>query len=471
MPPEDIKIRTHRRVQAVHAPGPRTTPVQQMPYVPDTVPIVDVPYPAHMTRVWLEWARQITMIAAGAAEGGTVAAHHATHETGGSDALTALDAGILTCGTVPDARLSANVLKHTGGYPGGTTNFLRADGTFTAPPSGTGDVVGPASAVADNLTAFNGTTGKIIKDSGKPLAQVPLKNLQNIFTQDQAIQKNSIAEGPALFLDDLSQAANARSWRMSTAATELRFNALNDDGSLLTIPLRLTRGGDAAIANGLNVNGSGGNVACKNQANIFTAGQQIRMASAPLVLHDTGQPADARVFQLTNNSQLLYFIASNDALTVNQAIPLSLNRGGDVLVGKDVYEKGRAVPMGHWQDVPYSAGNFNASGGMTWTVSAGNLIFSRYTVIGKTLIWLLYIEGASLSGTAGSQLYVALPPGCVGVSKRGVVATTQLFDGVHFRGWVRANTTYVIIEKDPPAALALNTGLTYVEFTISLEIN
>lgn len=49
---------------------------------------------------------------------------------------TPLNATNLTSGTVPDARLSVNVLKHTGGYPGGTTNFLRADGTFAAPPGG-----------------------------------------------------------------------------------------------------------------------------------------------------------------------------------------------------------------------------------------------------------------------------------------------------------------------------------------------
>jgi len=44
---------------------------------------------------------------------------------------TPLKADQLT-GTVPDARLTPNVLTHPAGYPGGTTNFLRADGTFAA---------------------------------------------------------------------------------------------------------------------------------------------------------------------------------------------------------------------------------------------------------------------------------------------------------------------------------------------------
>jgi hypothetical protein len=92
----------------------------------------------------------------------TPTAHRTSHETGGADALTALSAVILTTGTLPDARLSANVLKYAGGYPGGTANYLRADGTFAAPPAGTGDVVGPGSATSNAVALFSGTTGKLL---------------------------------------------------------------------------------------------------------------------------------------------------------------------------------------------------------------------------------------------------------------------------------------------------------------------
>jgi hypothetical protein len=47
---------------------------------------------------------------------------------------------------------------------GGTTNFLRADGTWVA-VSGTGDVVGPASAVDNAITRFDTTTGKLVQNS------------------------------------------------------------------------------------------------------------------------------------------------------------------------------------------------------------------------------------------------------------------------------------------------------------------
>ena len=49
------------------------------------------------------------------------------------------------------------------------------DSTFMeqlAANSGTGDVVGPASAVSGNLATFNGTTGKLIQDGGFALSSI-----------------------------------------------------------------------------------------------------------------------------------------------------------------------------------------------------------------------------------------------------------------------------------------------------------
>jgi hypothetical protein len=43
--------------------------------------------------------------------------------------------------------------------------FLKADGTFAVPPSGSGDVVGPASATDNAVARYNTTTGKLIQDS------------------------------------------------------------------------------------------------------------------------------------------------------------------------------------------------------------------------------------------------------------------------------------------------------------------
>lgn len=51
---------------------------------------------------------------------------------------------------------------------GGTTNFLRADGSWAAPPGGgggSGDVVGPAGATDNAVARFDGATGKLVQAS------------------------------------------------------------------------------------------------------------------------------------------------------------------------------------------------------------------------------------------------------------------------------------------------------------------
>ena len=48
----------------------------------------------------------------------------------------------------------------------GAVKFKNSAGTVTTISGGSGDVVGPGSAVNNNFAVFDGTTGKLIKDSG-----------------------------------------------------------------------------------------------------------------------------------------------------------------------------------------------------------------------------------------------------------------------------------------------------------------
>jgi len=52
------------------------------------------------------------------------------------------------------------------GTVGTSLKYAREDHVHPAGASGSGDVTGPASAVADSIAVFNGATGKIIKDGG-----------------------------------------------------------------------------------------------------------------------------------------------------------------------------------------------------------------------------------------------------------------------------------------------------------------
>jgi hypothetical protein len=54
----------------------------------------------------------------------------------------------------------------------GATGKLIADGGVPIPGTGFGDVVGPASAVDDNFASFDTTTGKLIQDSGYSAADI-----------------------------------------------------------------------------------------------------------------------------------------------------------------------------------------------------------------------------------------------------------------------------------------------------------
>ena len=57
------------------------------------------------------------------------------------------------------------------GYTSNAGKYVRVNGTetgleFVTLSGGSGDVVGPASSAANNIVTFDGTTGKLIKDSG-----------------------------------------------------------------------------------------------------------------------------------------------------------------------------------------------------------------------------------------------------------------------------------------------------------------
>lgn len=60
--------------------------------------------------------------------------------------------------------------------------------------AGAGDVVGPASAVADRITVFDSMTGKLVKDGGKTIADLRTPSVQTV---------TSSATVTPTFLDDI----------------------------------------------------------------------------------------------------------------------------------------------------------------------------------------------------------------------------------------------------------------------------
>lgn len=77
---------------------------------------------------------------------------------------------IQTSGTLPASCRVGDIYQKTGASAGFYT--CTATNTWTAVGSGTGDVVGPASATTDRIAVFDGTTGKLIKDGGTTIASI-----------------------------------------------------------------------------------------------------------------------------------------------------------------------------------------------------------------------------------------------------------------------------------------------------------
>lgn len=64
------------------------------------------------------------------------------------------------------------------GLPAG--NVQDAIDALAEAPAGTGDVVGPASSVANRIAVLDGTTGKLLKDGGKTIADLRAPAIQSV---------------------------------------------------------------------------------------------------------------------------------------------------------------------------------------------------------------------------------------------------------------------------------------------------
>lgn len=79
-------------------------------------------------------------------------------------------AATVTVGTTTTGAPGTNaIVTNSGTSSAAILNFTIPRGDTGSGGGGSGDVVGPASAVNNNMAVFDGTTGKLIKDGGAPL--------------------------------------------------------------------------------------------------------------------------------------------------------------------------------------------------------------------------------------------------------------------------------------------------------------
>ena len=206
-------------------------------------------------------------------------------------------------------------------------------------------------------------------------------------------------------------------------------------------------------------------------ANVFTQPQTITQTgvNSRLTLIDPSHPANLRGWAVLNYDQRLQIQPVNDAgvATLNAIL---LERNGNVRAHQDLYEKFRSTALGHWITEPYNPANFSGGAPLTWSVAAGAVTTNRYTLIGKTLVWSLAIDAATLGGAPGPILRATIPGGCT--------SAASMLGGTGFGnvagGWlplmiqIQAGLTYVSIFRHDVANYAL--GSVYIQFTLTLEI-
>lgn len=143
--------------------------------------------------------------------------------------------------------------------------FLKADGTWVA-PAGAGDVVGPASATDEGIALFDGTTGKLLKNSAAilPLAKggtnAALTAAAGGIPYSTASAFALTAAGTAnQYLK--SNGASAPTWQTFTPPTVQKFTSGSDayttPANVKYIRVRMVGGGGGGGGSG-NTAGAGG---------------------------------------------------------------------------------------------------------------------------------------------------------------------------------------------------------------------
>ncbi len=117
--------------------------------------------------------------------------------------ITTRSAGDLNSGTLDGDRLPALSSSKKGGVPATGTpsgKYLKDDGTWDAPSGGSGDVVGPTSAVDSNFASFNTTTGKLIKDSGSKASDFATSGHNHSGVYEPVLTKGNLTEATSSIL-------------------------------------------------------------------------------------------------------------------------------------------------------------------------------------------------------------------------------------------------------------------------------
>lgn len=201
--------------------------------------------------------------------------------------------------------------------------------------------------------------------------------------------------------------------------------------------------------------------------NVFTGA--IQELGAAVRVRNATPPANSRLWQAVTKTDGQFGVTALDDAGTPVTAALTVSRTGSLTVFGDVTEKNRLTPLGHWITVPYNAASFHSEAG-TWTVPSGAVGVNAYTLIGKTMIWSVQINAATLTAP-GLYLYLDMPAGLVLIQVSPLPAATATEGtGAPVDALVMAYGGSVAVRKasnTPWLAGASN----YVYFTAIVQLN
>jgi hypothetical protein len=238
----------------------------------------------------------------------TPTVHATTHKSGQADVIKLDELGAPTDITTLNASISAHGLMQK--YPGGTTNFLRADGTFAAPPTGSGGLhasthyqVGADPVIIGQLSGFPETadtflTGnrvfRLLSSTDLP-PTVAYTNVANVFTQNQTVSKSV----PRWNIIDTDQAVDVRKFSIASNAGILYIQGVNDAEAVISGQMRMTRAGNLMVDGTITERsrvvpmGEWTNVPLSTYLSGFTGDYRYAYVGKELLLQVYGQGAGA----------------------------------------------------------------------------------------------------------------------------------------------------------------------------------
>lgn len=164
-------------------------------------------------------------------------------------------------------------------------------------------------------------------------------------------------------------------------------------------------------------------------------------------------------------------------VTANVVKPVNLLEIDNTWLGDNnfdtgVFELGRSTAIGEWENVPFSAGDFTASGAMTWTVIGANIGVNQVMQIGHTMWWNFGGFG-TVGGTPSTELRIAIPFGETAAKYQDNRASYMEDNSVQetdpgFVYFVGTGSTYVTISKTD--GTVWTAGVAYIDFIIAFEI-